>query len=164
WSADGKRLVYISDASGAPQLHVRWLDSQRSAQLTRGTSAPIGPAWSPDGNSIAFVKHVDERARPFIEMPAKPEGAEWAPPMKMTRKLAYRFDGKGYLADGYLQIFVVPAEGGAARQITDGPYHHGGLAFGAEGPAWTPAGKALVFAANRHPEADYNPLHHEISA
>src|SRR5262245_2532148 len=164
WSPDGKRLLYISDASGTPQLHVRWLDSQRSAQITHLTSAPLAPSWSPDGKTIAFIMHVNEPAKPFIEMPAKPEGAEWAPPMKMTRKLTYRFDGKGYLQDGYLQLFVVSAEGGAPRQLTDGPYNHGGRAFDAEGPAWMPDGKSLIFAANRHPEGEYNPLDSEIYA
>src|SRR5262245_57578450 len=78
WSPDGKRMVYVSDVSGTPQLHVRWLESQRTAQITHATSPPLAPSWSPDGKMIAFLMHVNEPAKPFIDMPAKPEGAEWA--------------------------------------------------------------------------------------
>src|SRR5207253_1509991 len=99
------------------------------------------PRVSPDGKRVVYVRNfmdVIEPVKAFIDMPAKPAGADWAPAMKMTRKLNYRFDGKGYLADGHLQLFVVAADGGAPRQVPGGPDNHGGLAFRAEGPAWTP--------------------------
>ena len=162
WSPDGKRLLYVSDASGSMQLHVRWVDSARTAQLTHGKEAPIAPAWSPDGKQIAFTMNVPQPAARFIDMPARPEGAEWAAPFKMTRKLVYRFDGRGYLPDAYRQLFVIAADGGAARQLTDGPYDHGGGAFGAEEPAWSADGKALIISANRHPDGEYNPADTEI--
>jgi dipeptidyl aminopeptidase/acylaminoacyl peptidase len=157
WSTDGKRLVYVSDAAGTPQLYCRWVESGRSAQLTHLTASPFAPSWSPDGRQITFIAQVPEPAKPFVELPAKPAGAEWAPPFKMTRKLVYRFDGKGYLPDGHLQLFVIGAEGGAPRQLTDGPYDHGE-------PAWTPDGIELLFAANRRADGDYDPLDSEIYA
>ena len=57
---------------------------------------------------------VPEETEPFVKMPSKPEGAEWAPPAKVIRKVTYRFDGQGYLKDGYRQLFVLPADGGTA--------------------------------------------------
>jgi acylaminoacyl-peptidase len=76
----------------------------------------------------------------------------------LIRKLNYRADGQGYLPDAHLQLFVVPAEGGVPRQLTEGPYDHGPL----QKDAWTADGKALVFAANRHPERDFEPLDTEV--
>jgi acylaminoacyl-peptidase len=158
WSPDGKRIVYVSDSGGSPQLFCRWLESGRSAKLTQLTSAPAGPAWSPDGKWIAFAMQVTDPAKPFVELPAKPEGAEWAAPPKLIRKLNYRYDGIGYLTDAHFQLFIVPADGGAPRQLTEGPHDH----FLPEGGGWTPDGKALVFSANRHLDSDFDPLDSEV--
>jgi acylaminoacyl-peptidase len=161
WSPDGKRLLYVSDAGGSPLLYCRWLESGRIARLTDETSAPLAPAWSPDGRHIAFASFVRERPRPYVELPAKPEGAEWAPQPRMIRKTTYRMDGRGYLPDGHFQLFVVAAEGGSPRQVTDGSYDHG-AGLGGSGLAWAHSGKGLVYAAPRLPVDELEPSDSEI--
>jgi acylaminoacyl-peptidase len=52
---------------------------------------------------------------------------------------------------------VVPADGGSARQLTDGPSQH-------DDPSWTPDGRELVVSANRRPDADLVPADSEIHA
>jgi acylaminoacyl-peptidase len=156
WSPDGKRLAFISDAGGSPQLYCRWMDTGQTAKLTDATTSQGSPAWSPDGKRIAFTLPVADPDPSFVELPPKPEGAEWAPAPKVIRRVIYRADGAGYLKDEHTQVFVVPADGGAPRQLTDGPYHHGAPL------AWAPDGKALIFSANRHPEGEFDPLNTEV--
>src|SRR2546422_872781 len=107
------------------------------------------PQTSPDGHWISFTAHVAEEPPSLIKMPQKPEGAEWAAAPKVIDNLVYRFNGEGYLKPGYTQLFVVPAEGGAARQISTGKFQHGGAAWRASEAVWTPDSKYLIMAANR---------------
>ncbi len=75
--------------------------------------------------------------------------------------LHYRQDQVGFLEDGHTHLFVVPADGGAPRQLTTGKWSAGaGELRGAVAMDWTPDSKAIVFEADRSAEAD---LHYQIS-
>ena len=143
WSPDGNRLLYVRSEDGSAQVFLRWMDSGQTAELTNVTESPGSITWSPDGDWIAMTMFVPESTPPFAKMPPKPDGAEWTTPPIVINKLRYRSDGRGYLEDGYTHIFVMPAEGGTPRQLTSGPYNHGG------GLSWSPDSRSIVFSANR---------------
>jgi acylaminoacyl-peptidase len=162
WSPDGTQVLYVSNRDGSPQIYRRWLDSGQTAKITSLTTAPAGIAWSPDGKWVSFTAHVPETAKPLVQMPTPPEGAKWAAPAKVIDKLIYRFNGAGYLKPGYTHLFVVPADGGTARQISHGKFQHGGVGFFASEAVWTPDGKSLIMSANRHADPDAEPLNTEV--
>ncbi len=157
WSPNGDRIAWVSSPGGdSPQIHVRYMDTGETAVISRLTDPPSGLAWSPDGRHLAFFMHVPDRTKPFVEPPARPEGAEWAAPPKVIDRLVYRADGEGYLRDGHSHLFVIPADGGAPRQLTDGPFDHGGRI------AWTPDGAFVLVSANRHEDGEYDPRDTEV--
>lgn len=163
WSPDGKRVLYLSDAGGTAQIHCRWMTTGQTAKLTSVASAPAAPAWSPDGNAIAFSCVVEEQEKPLYTLPTRPRGAEWADPPKIITSFPYRADGKGYLRPGRRHLFVVPADGGAARQLTSGPFDHAVAGIGVvEPPTWTSDSKALIVTAKRQPDADLEPLESDL--
>lgn len=153
FSPDGSRLLYARNGA----LHVRYLDSGRDTAITRTLEAPSNAAWSPDGRWVAFTMQVPAKDEPFAQLPSPPEGAEWAESPKFIDELLYRADGQGYLEETYTHIFVVPAEGGTPRQLTNGEFDHGA-------PAWSPDGRTIYFSANRAEEWRYDPLDSEIHA
>lgn len=159
WSPDGKRLAYVSTAGGGAQLWVHWIDGGEAAKLTGLPTSPSSIAWSPDGRSIAYTMLVKDEAPSFGKAPAnKPEGAKWAAPLEVHDLLTYRADGQGLIEPGFEKIFVVPATGGAPRQLTFGPYHDGGPL------SWSRDGTTLYFSADRRPDWQSDPLESNIYA
>jgi dipeptidyl aminopeptidase/acylaminoacyl peptidase len=147
WSPDGKRLAYVSSTGeGAPQLNVLWLDIGRSVKVTGMPDSPGSLAWSPDGRSIAYTMRVPGEAMQLGKAPAKPEGAKWADGLEIIDRVSYRADGGGYAKPGYDHIFVVSADGGAARQVTFGNWDDSGPL------SWSPDQRRIVFSANRRPD------------
>ncbi|MDG2374936.1 MAG: S9 family peptidase [Woeseiaceae bacterium] len=150
WSPDSTRIAYISSAEGrGPELYVRWMNTGQTAMLSNLATSPSGITWSPDGNWIAFSALVKVEKASLAKAPAKPEGANWAPPVAYIDSIYYRADGRGYLEPGYNHIFVIPAEGGTPRQVTSGDFNHGGML------AWSPDGDSIVFSANRNDDWEY---------
>ena len=157
WSPDGSRLAYLSNEEGKPQLYVRWMDTGQTALVTNVTSNPSNITWSPDGKHIAFTMSVDAKEKPLdIKMPKKPDGAKWSPSFQYITKARYQADGRGILEPAYTHIFIVPADGGTARQLTSGNYHHNGrLSF-------SPDSDKVYFSANRSDNWEYEPVEGDI--
>jgi dipeptidyl aminopeptidase/acylaminoacyl peptidase len=159
WSPDGRRLAYISASEGgAAQLFVRWIDGGATARVTNLPDTPGALSWSPDGKRIAYTLFVPDEGPKLGAPEPKPEGAKWAEPLQITEQVTFRSDGRGVLKPGYSKIFVVPAEGGAARQLTSGKFHD-------EGPlSWSPDGRTIYFSADRTPGWERNAQESEVHA
>jgi dipeptidyl aminopeptidase/acylaminoacyl peptidase len=159
WSPDGKRIAYI--ARGEPsgqQIFVRWMDGEGSAtQISHLTESPASLEWSPDGKTLAFTMNVPVRDNWRIAMPAPPKGAKWVEAPKVVTRLNYRSDRIGFTDDAYRHIFVIPADGGTPRQITDGDWNHAGPSFSADG-------KWIAFSSLREKDAEHAFRHSQIYA
>src|SRR5713101_7352133 len=162
WSTDATRIAYLSDADGKQQIYVRWMDSGQTARITNLEEGPDAIAWSPEGKMLSFSSLVLGKGPHIADLPAAPSGAKWAEPATAYDRLVYRFNGTGYLKPGFMQVFVVSAEGGAPRQVTNGNFPNGGNEWGPSRAAWSPDSKFLLVSANRHPESDHEGFDTEV--
>lgn len=156
WSPGGKRLAYVASSEGDIQIFVRWLDTGQTARVSNLRERPSHLSWAPNGRQLAFVMAVPHTPEPLAKMPAKPEGATWAEPAQIIDSLYYRADGRGYLESAYRHLFVVPADGGTPRQLTEGQFHHNGPL------GWADDGKRIVFSSNRQADWEYSPTQSDI--
>lgn len=151
WAPDGKRIAYVdSDANGQRQIFVRFMDDEGATmQVTSFEHSPRSMAWSPDGSQIAFVARVPMKSTWSVKLPERPKGAKWTEDPPIIDTLHYRQDRVGYTNTGYDHIFVVPAMGGTARQLTSGEWNVGNRRIGAIATppplSWSADGKQIAF-------------------
>ena len=150
WSPSGDRILYTAGTeSEGTEIFVRWMDDEGAAtQITHLENSPGSVEWSPDGRQIAFTMSVDSDNPWPISLPGRPDGANWTEGPKVVDRLVYRRDRRGYIDGGYTHLFVVPADGGTARQLTDGDWNHNGV-------AWTPDGAEILFTSLRVEDAEH---------
>jgi len=160
WSRSGDRILFVAAGDNdKPQIFVRWMNDEGAvSQVTRIEISPSSPKWSPDGSQIAFVAIVPTQDEWDIDLPEAPEGAEWTEPPRILDRLHYRQDRIGFTEAGFMHLFVVPAQSGTARQLTEGEWNVGsrfdGLYFGA-GLSWMPDGTTIVFDGLNDADGDH---------
>jgi dipeptidyl aminopeptidase/acylaminoacyl peptidase len=107
-------------------------DGGEAREVTRHRAGVGELAWSADGTRLAYVTTFDP------ENPEEVEPEPSAPPrVRVTRRIDYKQDNRGYLHDTRTQVFVVDVESGERRRVTKEArdYNH---------PQWSPDGRWLA--------------------
>jgi Tol biopolymer transport system component len=154
WSNSGDKFTYKSNSDDSVQLYLHVLDQKSNQKLTNLQKSVSSVSWSEDDEYLVFTSFVEKSSSSFIKMPIKPKGAKWNKPAIEINDIKYRSDGRGYLTQGFSQIFILPVEGGTPRQITF-------LNNNAASPKWLTKNK-IIFSGNLHEDSDIEPRNSEI--
>lgn len=156
WSPNGNLLAFTSSTDEGSEIYVYWKSTGRYARISQLPFSPGSLSWSPDGNQLAFSMNVPKKPPVIAKIPEKPKDAKWAESPRITDRLYHEADGKGYIEPGFNHIFVIPAEGGAPRQITSGDFHHRGKL------SWAADGSKIYFSGNRSDNWEHDFRNSEI--
>jgi tricorn protease len=154
WSADSRKLVYLSDRDGPTHLFLYDFATNSETQLTRETASDDTPRFSPDGKMIAFER-AGEEIRVLDVDSKKDRSVAKAhlerPPLSSDRPFVWSPDSKwiAYMPVGdklFKNAFVVPAAGGESHAVSF-------LAnVGSNTVSWNPDGTFLLFDTGQRTE------------
>ena len=129
WSPDGKHIVFVRETDGNADLYLAsrlkdgtWQDDVELTRLTQHEEDDLAPAWSPDGDSIAFVTFRDGNGEIYI---MESDGSRQ---LRLTTNEAddldpvWSPDGKQMAFVSHLygpgEIFIMDDDGGNQRRLT----------------------------------------------
>lgn len=155
FSPDGKRIIFESARDGGSQIWIQDFDSVNGAlsgeprKITNLSTEASGATWSPDGKSILFLSSVypdcnDDacnRQRDEARTKSKVKAS-------VFEHLMYRH-WSSYGNGKRSHLFLVPVEGGTARELTPGNHDVPPFSLGGQDQyAFSPDGKEVVYTSN----------------
>ena len=142
FTQSGDAIAFVAFKGDTSHIYVQQLNSSKRSELGEGLSGPANLAFSPDGKWLAFTMPVAYKPETMGTIPSPPEGAEWAEPIVVETRSQFRVDGGGYLPFSRHQVFLIPTQGGAAQQLTQGQQDHNSAI------EWLPDSSGLLLSIN----------------
>jgi TolB protein len=148
WAPDGEEILVTVMKEGNADIFRYQLKTGEMFPLVKWPSLETSPAWSPDGQTIAFVSDRQRFRQPGIylydiesrEVKSLPfEGKYSSAPRWSPNGRQLLFEAQ---QEKYFQIFKYNLDTDQIQQLTFGP-------FNSEQPDWSPNGQQIVFSSRR---------------
>jgi len=138
WSPNSSQLLFLSTPLKTPwqekaQLFTIPVSGGEATQLTDLQFGVQSPQWSPDSQQILFTSLTPEIQTPDTDV-------------KIIRRIAYRFNDKGYFDGKRNHLYTLTPSNLTPKQITHGAYD-------VESPDWV-NNSQIAFISNLSADAD----------
>ena len=147
WGPDGEEILVTVMKEGNADIFRYQLKTGEMFPLVKWPSLETSPAWSPDGQTIAFVSDRQRFRQPGIYLYDMKVGGKKLPfEGKYSSAPRWSPNGRQLLFEAkqekYFQIFKYNLDNDQIQQLTFGP-------FNSEQPDWSPNGQQIVFSSRR---------------
>lgn len=140
------RIAYVLRQGDSREIYMADFDGGNVRPVTQNQSINLSPAWSPDGQKIAFTSYLNRNPDLYLfdltrkqmqilsSFPGLNASPSWSPDGKRIALML----GK----EGKTDIYLLDANGMNPRRLTSG---HGNEST----PRWSPDGREIVFSSDR---------------
>jgi TolB protein len=139
------KIAFESKKDGVKEIYTCDFDGHDPRQITRLGSLAMSPAWSTDGQWLAYaalasenwnlyIKHLTESRGGVVDKPGINTNPAWVPgKFELAATLSY---------SGDYDIYLLTGEGKIIKKLTD--------TWGIDvSPSWSPDGKSFAFVSDR---------------
>jgi Tol biopolymer transport system component len=150
WSPGGAEIAFTSNrgfeaVDDDADIWIQPVEGESPRQLTVSPADDEHPTWSPDGGTIAFVS--DRGGFPQLWSIPSTGGTPTRISDLYAIQPTWSPDGRWIAFISDYDLYVIPAEGGAAVPVTSGPE----LDYS---PSWSPSSAEIVFMRRVGDEGD----------
>ena len=135
WSADGRHFAYMEFQAGKGWLYLQEMGiGKRTAVATTGSALDFTPAFSPDGQTLAFSRATEEGTDIYTINIKNNLSPTFSPDGQRIAFVSTR--------PGLPQIYVMAADG--TDQQLFAPFDYG-VTGSSNAPDWSPDGQSVAF-------------------
>jgi len=139
------RIAFVSSSTGSKEIYIADFDGHNPNQFTKTGAITLFPAWSPDGEWLAYtdyrkgkpdlyIRHLRDRRGTVVSLQGSSITPAWVPgEFALAASLSHK---------GNPSIYMLTGKGKIMKRLT----HHWDIDVS---PSWAPKGEALAFVSNR---------------
>jgi TolB protein len=140
------RIAYVVKSGARYELHIADSDGMNAQPALRSHESIISPAWSPDGQQLAYVSFESQKPVVYVHTLATGQRRVLANFKGSNSAPAWAPNGRQLAVvltkDGLSQLYLINADGSGARRLTTSS------GIDTE-PAWSPDGRHIYFTSDR---------------